>query len=414
MAACCCCVAELAAAWLFCRRLWPRAATAPTAAPVLGVVGDDLADHGALGRAARAGARRSVPVAVVGGWRGGGGGGFAGSKPDCWTAQVWQAASSALLLLGLLPLGGIHVLLGGSRKGERDAQAPVASECVGPLRHPQRRTFDSDAEGVYCAYGQLPASVARCNSCADAVRRRGAGASIALRGRFMRPCTGDSLRPTHGADARLHHKTITEYDVMKERGQFVSFRWPCARCSPQASRTEPAPRPAPAQTLLDGKLVVNLGGFIVGTDFKASLNGAVDEQSGGRLRQDLRRRQRPDADPRRPAVADHTRIITCASSTSTTPPSRKRVIDADLAWGDNVFTAGGEVKSEDQPQDRRAGLRVRLHPPADVRAQRQLRRPLHGRGDQAFGRCHRHRLERQQHDGVGLHQERATSRRRCR
>ena len=59
----------------------------------------------------------------------------------------------------------------------------------------------------------------------------------------------------------------------------------------------------PAQTLLDGKVVGNLGGFIVGTDFKASLNGESTEQSRDRLRQDLRRRQRPVADPRRPALA---------------------------------------------------------------------------------------------------------------
>src|SRR5689334_20694775 len=31
----------------------------------------------------------------------------------------------------------------------------------------------------------------------------------------------------------------------------------------------------PAQTLLDGKFVANLGGFIVGTDLKANLNGST-------------------------------------------------------------------------------------------------------------------------------------------
>ena len=99
----------------------------------------------------------------------------------------------------------------------------------------------------------------------------------------------------------------------------------------------------PAQTLLDGKVVGNLGGFIVGTDFKASLNGEStnnseidfdktfgDGSDQTRIRADLLWRITPN---------HHLRFLYFDNSTT-----RKRVIDADLAWGDNVFTAGGEVK----------------------------------------------------------------------
>jgi len=99
----------------------------------------------------------------------------------------------------------------------------------------------------------------------------------------------------------------------------------------------------PAQTLLDGTLVGNLGAFIVGTDFKASLNGQTasnpevdldktfgDGSDQTRVRADLLWRINPN---------HHLRFLYFDDSTT-----RKRVIDADLAWGDNVFTAGGEVK----------------------------------------------------------------------
>ena len=139
----------------------------------------------------------------------------------------------------------------------------------------------------------------------------------------------------------------------------------------------------------------------------------VDEQSGGRLRQDLRRRQRPDPGPRRPAVADH-------AASSPALPLLRRLHDAQARHrlgprlGRPRLHRRRRGQLEDQPQDRRARLRVRLHPPADVRAQRQLRRALVGRGDQALGRRHRHRRERQQHDRCRAPPRRATSRRRCR
>jgi len=99
----------------------------------------------------------------------------------------------------------------------------------------------------------------------------------------------------------------------------------------------------PAQTLLDGTFVGNLGGFIVGTDLKASLNGEsttnpsidFDKTFGNagdqtRVRGDLLWRISPN---------HHLRFLYFNDS-----GTRQRVIDADLPWGDNVFTAGGEVK----------------------------------------------------------------------
>jgi hypothetical protein len=100
----------------------------------------------------------------------------------------------------------------------------------------------------------------------------------------------------------------------------------------------------PAQTLLDGKFVGNLGGFIVGTDLKANLNGSsvnnpdidFDKTFGDadntRIRADALWRITP---------AHHLRFLYFDDSTS-----RKRVIDEDLEWGDAVYTAGGEVKSK--------------------------------------------------------------------
>jgi len=100
----------------------------------------------------------------------------------------------------------------------------------------------------------------------------------------------------------------------------------------------------PAQTLLDGKVVANLGGFIVGTDLKASLNGSTvnnpdinfdktfGESDQTRIRADVLWRITP---------THHLRFLYFDDSAT-----RKRVIDEDIAWGDDVFTAGGEVKSK--------------------------------------------------------------------
>ena len=102
---------------------------------------------------------------------------------------------------------------------------------------------------------------------------------------------------------------------------------------------------APAQTLLDGKVVANLGGFVLGTDIKARLEGEstnsddinfdrtfgkANEQT--RIRADLLWRFTPN---------HHLRVLYFDNSIS-----RKRVIDEDLTWGDDVFHAGGEVKSK--------------------------------------------------------------------
>ena len=102
---------------------------------------------------------------------------------------------------------------------------------------------------------------------------------------------------------------------------------------------------APAQTLLDGKVVANLGGFILGTDIKAKLNGETVNDSevdfdktfgdGGdqtRVRADLLWRITPN---------HHLRFLYFNNEVKA-----KRVIDRDVTWGDNVFTAGGEVKAK--------------------------------------------------------------------
>jgi hypothetical protein len=76
----------------------------------------------------------------------------------------------------------------------------------------------------------------------------------------------------------------------------------------------------PAQTLLDGKFVGNLGGFIVGTDFKASLNG----ESTTNPEVDFDKTFGDGSDQRGSAATcsgGSRRTITCASSTSTTRPS---------------------------------------------------------------------------------------------
>jgi|KBSSwiStaDraftv2_1062776.scaffolds.fasta_scaffold17487_6 hypothetical protein len=99
----------------------------------------------------------------------------------------------------------------------------------------------------------------------------------------------------------------------------------------------------PAQTLLDGTLVGNIGGFVLGTDVKATLNGEstnnsqidFDKTFGSagdqtRIRGDVLWRITPN---------HHLRFLYFDDSAT-----RKRVIDSDVAWGDNVFTAGGEVK----------------------------------------------------------------------
>jgi len=100
----------------------------------------------------------------------------------------------------------------------------------------------------------------------------------------------------------------------------------------------------PAQTLLDGKVVGNLGAFFVGTDLKANLNGSTvnnpdvdfDKTFGDgdstRVRADLLWRVTP---------THHFRFLYFDDSTS-----RRRVIDEDIVWGDNTFTAGGEVRSK--------------------------------------------------------------------
>jgi len=85
-AACCCCCPCWAVA-AFCRRLCARPAAAPAAAPVR-ASSPTTSPTTAPRAAPRTPAPGVVPVAVVGGLAAGCcGGGFAGSKPVCWTAH---------------------------------------------------------------------------------------------------------------------------------------------------------------------------------------------------------------------------------------------------------------------------------------------------------------------------------------
>ena len=139
----------------------------------------------------------------------------------------------------------------------------------------------------------------------------------------------------------------------------------------------------PAQTLLDGTFVGNLGGFIVGTDIKASLNGEstnnseidFDKTFGDagehtRIRGDLLWRITPN---------HHLRFL--YFNNTVTPQARHR---RRPRLGRRRLPRGRRGQVEDQPQDRRARLRVRLHPPADVRAERQPRRALDGHSASAL------------------------------
>jgi len=107
---------------------------------------------------------------------------------------------------------------------------------------------------------------------------------------------------------------------------------------------------SPAQALLDNKFVFNLGGFVLGTDTSARLNGSsasnpeVDfDQTFGhasdatRIRADALWRITP---------THHVRFLYFDNTVD-----RSRVIDRDIKWGDYTFKAGGNV-------DSRVGLKI--------------------------------------------------------
>lgn len=100
---------------------------------------------------------------------------------------------------------------------------------------------------------------------------------------------------------------------------------------------------APAQALLDNKFVFSLGGFAVGSDVKARLNGSsttnpdvdFDETFG---RDSNATRARFDALWRiTPAHQLHLMYFDKGSQQS-------RVIDRDIRWGDYTFNVGGLVE----------------------------------------------------------------------
>jgi hypothetical protein len=100
----------------------------------------------------------------------------------------------------------------------------------------------------------------------------------------------------------------------------------------------------PAQGLIQDKFVFNLGGFIVGTDVTAHLNGSsstnpdIDfDQTFGkgsdatRVRADALWRINPN---------HHLRFLYFGNKNS-----RTRTIDRDINWGDYTFHAGADVES---------------------------------------------------------------------
>jgi hypothetical protein len=113
----------------------------------------------------------------------------------------------------------------------------------------------------------------------------------------------------------------------------------CATCAAGPAMAQSA---APAQALLDGAFVVNLGAFIVTSDVRASLNGqsvdnpeidfdeALGRSSGAtRVRADVLWRITP---------THHLRFMYFNDSVS-----RSRAINESLPWGDYTFGVGANV-----------------------------------------------------------------------
>ncbi len=101
----------------------------------------------------------------------------------------------------------------------------------------------------------------------------------------------------------------------------------------------------PAQAVLTNPFVLGLGGFLVGTDVRARLNGTaatnpdVDfDRSFGKA--DDATRLRADA-LWRITPAHHLRLM-YFDNTST----RRRVLDQEIRWGDYTFAVGAEVVSQ--------------------------------------------------------------------
>ena len=101
----------------------------------------------------------------------------------------------------------------------------------------------------------------------------------------------------------------------------------------------------PAQGLLQDKFVLNLGGFIVGTDVTAHLNGSSstnpdidfdrtfgDGSDATRIRADALWRITPN---------HHLRFLYFNNSND-----RTRAIDRNIAWGDYTFQAGATVEAK--------------------------------------------------------------------
>ena len=130
VAACCCCCAAAA----FWRRLWPRAAAAPTAAPVP-ASSATISPTTAPRAAPRTPAPGVVPVAVVGGWR--------RDRRRRRIGRVVLAllhgpgvarAFVLLLLIGRLPLGRVDVgLRRGAGGNTARAMSSAEARCIGVM-----------------------------------------------------------------------------------------------------------------------------------------------------------------------------------------------------------------------------------------------------------------------------------------
>lgn len=127
----------------------------------------------------------------------------------------------------------------------------------------------------------------------------------------------------------------------------IALKRICQVCSGllAASMALPALAQAPAQALLDNKFVLSLGGFAVGSDVKARLDGSsttnpdVDfDQTFGH--DDNATRGRFDA-LWRITPAHQLRLMYFDKS-----GSQSRVIDRDIKWGDYTFNVGGLVEAK--------------------------------------------------------------------
>ncbi len=107
-----------------------------------------------------------------------------------------------------------------------------------------------------------------------------------------------------------------------------------------------APADSPAEDLLNDRVVIALGGFIVSSTFNGSLEGSANT---GEQNVNFDKQFGTDADQTRwrgevlwrITPTQHLRLSYFSNDVR-----RTRNLDQDLAWGDYTFVAGGEVTAE--------------------------------------------------------------------